>query len=177
MSREPVLPRYRLTSSSECVVNTCQHRGSPARPRNRTFPISALLLRVARALLPHAAAATGCKHLARARQRICVAGTCMNALADECRDCSVLAAKSATPLFAPHQFRFPIVFRVSMDTSNAMNFSSTNQTDAKLGISKTVCHGLPLPTNSINNQPDPKGRSGSGAQANGNGQSPSSRFA
>jgi hypothetical protein len=65
----------------------------------------------------------------------------------------------------------------SMDTSNAMNFSSTNQTDAKLGISKTVCHGLPLPTNSINNQPDPKGRSGSGAHYNFYGQSPSSRFA
>ncbi len=54
-----------------------------------------------------------------------------------------------------------------MDTSNAMDFSSTNQTDAKLGISKTVCHGLPVPTNSINNQPDPKGGKGSGAMVQG----------
>ncbi len=34
LSREPVLPRYRLTSSSECVVNTSQHRGSPSSQQN-----------------------------------------------------------------------------------------------------------------------------------------------
>jgi hypothetical protein len=53
------------------------------------------------------------------------------------------SSKSASPLCAPHQFRFPIFFRESMD------FTSNNQAVAK-------CR--PAPTNSMNDQPASKGR-------------------
>jgi hypothetical protein len=51
-------------------------------------------------------------------------------LADNCRDCSVVVAK-VHPLYLPlSQVRFPIVFRDSMD------FTSTNQADAKFNSKK-----------------------------------------
>jgi hypothetical protein len=97
------------------------------------------------ALLRPPAAAAGCKHLRMrtALQAIAHLYGHFGPLVNVCRDCSVLLAK-VHPLYLPlSQFRFPIIFRKSMD------FTSNNQAVAK-------CR--PAPTNSMNDQPASKGK-------------------
>jgi hypothetical protein len=74
----------------------------------------------------------GCKHLRMrtALQAIAHLYGQFGPSASDCGDCSVLLGK-VHPLYLPlSQVRFPIVFRDSMD------FSSTNQADAKFNSKK-----------------------------------------